>query len=336
MHQKKSFTPIKYILLIIVLTLVIFLSLSLGAQKITFLDIIGKGTSKYGHTIFFKIRLPRTILALITGALLAGAGCSYQLFFRNPLAEPGIMGISSGATLGAVIATSIGTSRFFAGTLSAVNIGAFIGALMAGIFIVVLSTKKGGTKSTTALLLCGTALGTLYSAFSSLILTMREKELRTMYIWMLGSFNGRGWSEVRFIALPSALAILILLYCARELDLLNTGEITASTLGLNVNKVRTLVMIGGSLASSAAVCAGGTIGFVGLIAPHICRHIFGSSGKTLVPLSMICGAILLTASDTLCRLIIPPAEIPIGIILSILGSPFFISLIFSKQGLKNG
>ena len=336
MPQNKKKNLLNLIILLLLLALVAMLSLLLGAQKLSLRDIFGKGTSKYAPVIFYKIRCPRTILSLVAGILLAGSGAAFQLYFRNSLAEPGIMGISSGATLGAVIAASISSARILNGTLSLVSFGAFAGALISGTLIITLSAKKAGPQATTALLLSGTALGTLYSAFSSLILTVKQNELKTMYVWMMGSFNGRGWSEVRFIAVPALLAILLLLFCSRDLDLLNTGELTASSLGLNIKKTRTLVLISGSLACSAAVCAGGTIGFAGLIAPHIARRLFGSSSKTLIPTSMLTGAILLTASDTLCRTVIAPNEIPIGIILTLIGAPFFISLIFSKQGLKNG
>ncbi len=336
MSNRSSISFYKIIILFILLVTAVLASLLFGAQKISFMDIINKGASKYGHTIFMKIRFPRTILALLTGMLLAGAGAVSQLFYRNSLAEPGIMGITSGATLGAVTASVFSTSRILAGTISAVSAGAFAGALIAGILVLLISSRKTGPQSTTALLLCGTALGTLYSALTSLLLAMHDKQLVKMYAWMMGSFNGKGWSEVRFIALPSVIALIMLIVCAKDLDLLNTGESTAASLGLNIRRLRTSVMIACSLSCCAAVCAGGTIGFAGLIAPHITRRIFGSQSRSLVPLSMVTGAIILTASDTLCRIIMPPSEVPVGIIMSLLGSPFFIALIFSRQGLKNG
>ena len=176
------------------------------------------------------------------------------------------------------------------------------------------------------LLLCGTALGTLYSSLSSIIILTTDKEFHSIYTWILGSFNGRGWDELVFILLPSLISIVIMFSLSGSLDLLSSGETAAQSLGLEVQKVRILVLVSGSLAVSAAVCAGGTIGFVGLIAPHIVRSVIGPKGKKLIPFSMIFGAILLLVSDTIARVIIRPAELPTGLITSILGVPFFISL----------
>jgi iron complex transport system permease protein len=325
------------VLLFILLACSFVFALLTGAERISLQDVFSSGTdTNFPRIILLNLRLPRAVLAALAGVLLAGAGAAFQLFFRNPLAEPGIMGISSGAALGAVAAGFFGMQPVLGGTVSPVNAGAFCGALAAGVLVAALGGRKSGPSSTVALLLCGTALGSLYSALTSIILLLREKELHAMYVWMLGSFNGRGWAELRFIALPAALAVILLLVCAVPLDLLAGGERTAASLGVEVNRLRILVMTAGALAVSAAVCAGGTIGFVGLIAPHIVRHIYGAESRTLIPLSMAAGAVLMLLSDTLARTIAAPAEIPVGVITSLLGAPFFISLIFSDRGLRNG
>lgn len=334
-HQKKN-TVIAYIVLLVLLMGTLLCSVLFGAESINLYDLLAKdGDSGASVTkmIFMQIRLPRTLLAALTGILLAGAGATFQLYFRNPLAEPGIMGISSGATLGAVIVSSF---SIFMGTVISVNIGAFIGALVAGLIVTVISGRKSGPAATVALLLCGTALGTFYSALTSLILAVKSKELHTMYMWMLGSFSGRGWEELSFIVIPAVISLILMFFAGRQLDLLSGGEMTAASLGVEVTKVRFLVMVAGSLASSAAVCAGGTIGFVGLIAPHIIRRVFGAKGRTLIPLSMIGGAALMLGADTIARVVARPAEIPVGTITALLGAPFFISLVFSKRGLRNG
>lgn len=318
-----------FILLLLILAASFAASLLFGAENIM-------SGSKFARIILFDIRLPRTILAAVTGMLLGGAGAAFQLYFRNPLAEPGIMGITSGATLGAVTAGAFTTIPIFATIISPVNTGAFLGAAGAGILASALAGSRRGPSSAVALLLCGTALGTLYSAAASIILLLREKELHALYIWMLGSFNGRGWNDLAFIALPSAAAIILFLLCARPLDLLSGGEQTAQALGLEIRKLRILVMTAGALAASAAVCAGGTIGFVGLIAPHIARRMFGAKSSIVLPLSMVTGAALLLAADTIARTAAAPAEIPVGVIISLLGAPFFISLISSERRLQNG
>ena len=206
-----------------------------------------------------------------------------------------------------------------------------LGALGAGFFVTALAFSKAGKASSVMLLLCGTALGTLWSAISSAILLTSNKELHSIYTWILGSFNGRGWKELIFIAIPSAISVVIMLSISRPLDLLTCGEKTASTLGVEVDRLRILVLTCGALAVSAAVCAGGTIGFVGLIAPHIVRKLSGARGKTLIPLSMCFGASLLLLSDTIARTAIAPGELPAGIITSILGVPFFLSLCLTRK-----
>jgi iron complex transport system permease protein len=331
----------RYVFPVVVLVMLLAFSfvfaLLTGAERISLHDVFSSGSdTDFSRIILLNLRLPRAVLAALAGVLLAGAGAAFQLFFRNPLAEPGIMGISSGAALGAVAAGVFSMTPVLGGTVSPVNAGAFCGALAAGVLVSALGGRRSGPSSTVALLLCGTALGTLYSALTSIILLLREKELHAMYVWMLGSFNGRGWDELSFIALPAALAVILLLVCAVPLDLLAGGERTAASLGVEVNRLRVLVMAAGALAVSAAVCAGGTIGFVGLIAPHMVRRIYGAKSRALIPLSMAAGAVLMLLSDTLARTIAAPAEIPVGVITSLLGAPFFISLIFSDRGLRNG
>ena len=328
----KLFRQGSFLILILLMLVAVACSLLLGARHLHFKDLLFNSDS-FSRLIFTQIRLPRMLLALLAGSLLAGAGAAFQMFFRNPLAEPGIMGVSSGATLGAVIASSFVSAAFRETTLGAVlspvNGGAFLGALAAGLLVTGIAGRKNG--STVALLLCGTALGSLYSACIAIILSLNDTQLHTMYIWMLGSFSGRGWNEVSFILLPSIVSVVLLMYCARELDLLAGGEVSALSLGVNVQRLRLLVIVSGALASSAAVCAGGTIGFVGLVAPHIMRRIFGSRARKLIPLSMAGGAVLMLFSDTLCRVIMPPSEIPVGTITSLIGAPFFISLLFTKR-----
>ena len=330
--ERRKGCTFQFILLLVVLVAALVCSLMFGAQRLLIQDLLGKSDASIAQTIFFKIRVPRTILVAISGMLLAGAGAAFQMFFRNPLAEPGIMGISAGATLGAVIAACFGRNATLAGVLSPVNMGAFAGAMLAGSVVCALSGNKNDPAATTALLLSGTALGTLYAALTSITLAIHNERIHTMYIWMLGSFSGRGWNEIRFIALPALGAMALLLLCGRHLDLLSGGELTAQSLGITVTRLRLQTIVAGALATSAAVCAGGTIGFVGLIAPHLVRRLFGSRSRTLIPFSMCAGAALLLYSDTICRVIIPPAEIPVGTVTAILGAPFFLSLLFSKKG----
>ena len=332
--MKKYLVPVLFSGLLI---FSVFLSLFLGPEKISLKVLSGNG-DYFENLILWNLRLPRTLLVLITGVLLGASGAVFQLFFRNPLAEPGIMGISSGATLGAVIASilmSAGGSTILSikvlRIISPVNLCAFLGALLSGLLVTSLAFSIRGKSASIMLLLCGTALGTLYSSISSILLLTNDQELHSIYTWILGSFNGRGWNELIFILPVSILSLVLMFLSARPLDLLSGGETTAKSLGVEVDKLRTIVLISGALAVSASVCAGGTIGFVGLIAPHITRKLFGPKSKTLIPLSMILGAVLLLISDTFARLIIAPAELPSGIITAILGVPFFIFLCLGKK-----
>lgn len=318
------------VLLFVLFAAAALCSLLLGTQPLVLKDIFCNGNS-FSRIIFTNIRLPRTILCLEAGALLASSGTVFQQFFRNPLADPGIMGLSAGATLGAVFSYSIAfpfLSRIIPeGTLFAVTAGAIAGAIAAG-FIVTTLSRSINKLSTVSLLLCGTCLGTLYSAVTSIILSSNTgKEIGTMYLWMLGSLNGKGWNEVIFVTLLGIPAEILLLNCTRKLDLLSCGEETAASLGVNVKKLRTTVIIAGSLATAAAVCAGGTIGFIGIICPHIARNLFGVKSRRLWFTSLFTGAVLLTFSDIVCRLVIAPAELPVGTVTAILGVPFFISLL---------
>lgn len=320
----------------VLLVFSVILALVLGAEKVSLAAVFGHG-DKFENIILWQLRLPRVLLVFLTGILLGGSGAVFQLFFRNPLAEPGIMGISSGATLGAVVASIVPGVMALTGKggvgafISPVNLCAFAGAFCAGIFVTLLAFSRGGKSSSIMLLLCGTALGTLYSSLSSMLLLTCNKELHSIYTWILGSFSGRGWNELLFILVPSALSIVLMFIISGSLDLLTGGEKSAAALGVEVNRLRILVLLSGALAVSACVCAGGTIGFVGLIAPHVVRKFLGPKARTLIPFSMIFGAVLLLLSDSFARVIIAPGELPAGIITSILGVPFFIILCIGRR-----
>ena len=309
------------------LIVAVMLSLFLGAQKLPPDEIFTMGT--VANTIFFNLRLPRTLLCIIAGCMLGGSGAIFQMFFRNPLAEPGILGISAGSTLGAVLSVCLLPFLGAVG-LSMLNAGAFLGAVLSGMII---CTLAAGRKSSgqSVLLLCGVSLGTLYSAIASIVLSLKSENISTMYMWMLGSFNGRGWKEFYFIIPVSVVACLLFMIVSGRLDLLCCGEQTAVSLGVKYSSLRVQILIAGSLATSAAVCAGGTIGFVGLIAPHIVRKIYGVRARILIPLSTVTGAVIMLLSDTLCRCVIPPRAIPIGTVTAVLGVPFFVSLLRSSK-----
>ena len=337
--NKKDFSII-LILFLIILFISFVVSVCVGSQKISLNDLLQIfNFQKQDNVdnkilmlknIIFKIRIPRSLLVMFSGFVLAGSGCVFQGFFRNSLAEPGVLGISSGATLGAVLSLLLPT--FFSYKfIQPIALFAFLGAIISGIIIFLLSLKSNSFTSSSSVILTGTALGTLFSSITSIILLSKQNQLHSIYVWLLGSFSGKGWNEFYFLIIPFCVSIILIFISGKFLDLISVGEISAQTLGLDIKKTRFLILITGAVCVSSSVCAGGTIGFVGLISPHIIRSLFSSKHKYLIPLSILFGGILLLLSDILARILISPIELPVGIITSLLGAPFFISLIFSKK-----
>ncbi|MDR2757963.1 MAG: iron ABC transporter permease [Spirochaetaceae bacterium] len=282
--------------------------------------------------ILFEIRLPRLILAVAVGASLSVSGAAFQGIFRNSLADPYVIGASSGAALGAALAITMGFS--LPGSLSPVSLCAFAGALGAVCLAFGIARSVGNPPPAAALLLAGSALGAFFSALLSLILVLKDRDLYRVYYWLLGSLNGASWAELPAI-LPVMLlgCVLVFLGC-RPLDLLLQGEEVAESLGIDVPRVRGFIALGASLAAAAAVSAAGIIGFVGLIAPHAARMITGPVHKRLLPASALLGALLVVLADIAARSL-GTMEFPIGIITSLGGAPFFIYLL-ARHGRRLG
>ena len=327
---------IKILLIVCALLCAVVLSLALGAEHISFMTLINvKEYDSFTRILVQGIRAPRTIIALVAGALLAGAGCLFQGFFRNALADPAIMGVSSGAALGAVSTSVLFSFLQIKDNYSiALQGGAFAGALIAVWAAYAITGRKRSEPGAVALLLTGTALSACFSAINSLVLLVRYNELHKMYTWTLGSFNGKTWNDALRLLIPSIIVIPLYFTVAKSLDVLAFGEKSASTLGLDTKKARLKIIAFGSLGTALAVCGGGTIGFVGLIGPHIARLLFGPSHKKLLVSSMLLGSLLLLVSDIAARTVAAPMEIPVGIITSILGTPFFLSVMAKGNVMK--
>lgn len=335
--QKKNGHLGHVVLAVSLLLLILVIGLFVGAEPISFLSIFSQDPmDAIKKIIIFDIRLPRLLLASLCGILLAGAGTVFQGFFRNPLADSGIMGISSGATLGAVLSILLPISFAQSTFINPIVFFAFIGALATAMLVYILSYRCRGMQGTIMMLLTGTALASFFSAIVSIILLIRYQELYQIYVWTLGSFNARGWNELRFILIPSIISLVLLFLCARSLDVLSGGEESAQSLGVDLKKTRRLTLTAGSLACACAVSAAGTIGFIGLIAPHIARRIYGAQHIRLLPFSMLWGAILLVLSDIIARTIAAPSELPIGIVTALMGTPFFIFIIQKRRGFSIG
>ena len=330
MKKILSTNPSKFLLLIFILILSFFLSLFLGAEKINIESVLSDPES-LDSILLFELRLPRSILCLISGILLASSAAVFQMFFRNYLAEPGLLGISAGATVGAVIAQISSIPLFAFGCISIINIFSFFSAILSSLILIFICSRNRHPDQSIIVLLCGTALGTLYSALTSLIIIVSSnKNISGVYSWLMGTFNGKGFDDIKFLMLPALISFLGLVFISNPLDLLNGGENSAQSLGVNIKILRFLVLIFSSLAISVCVCAGGIIGFIGLIAPNLMRKFFKPNSRVLILASSISGASLLLVADTLSRTLLAPAEIPCGIITAFIGIPFFFSLIFKK------
>jgi cobalamin transport system permease protein len=274
------------------------------------------------RAIVWDIRLPRVVLGLLVGSTLALAGASYQGVFRNPLADPYLLGAAAGAGLG-VTAVIIGTSEGTPIPVSA-PLAAFAGALVAVAVTYVLGAAGGGRASTASLILAGVAVASFLTAVQTYLQQRNQDTIRQVYSWILGRLSTAGWREVLIVLPYAAFTAVVLLAHRRVLDVLAVGDDEASTLGLDARRTRLLIVVAASLGTAAAVSVSGLIGFVGIIVPHTVRLLAGSSHRVILPLSVLFGAAFLVACDLLARTLSSPAEIPIGVITAFFGAPFFI------------
>ncbi len=317
--------PKPYLSSFLFLLIAFILSLAIGSVFISPVELwkILRGLGDETFTfIIWQIRLPRTVLVALTGAALSGSGAAYQGLFRNPLADPFLIGVASGAGLGAVIAMSIQWPYSFWG-LMAIPMSAFIAALIT-VFIVYFLARVGQTIPTTNLILAGVAFSSFATSLTSFLMLRSTSEVRRALGWLLGGASQAGWTAI-FAILPYIIIGLgILLINGHRFNLLQFGDDQAQQLGLNVTRTKTILLIAASLATAAAVAFSGIIGFIGLVVPHILRLWFGGDYRRLIPLSIIGGASALLFSDVVARIVLAPQEIPVGIITSLVGAPFFL------------
>lgn len=275
--------------------------------------------------IIWSIRLPRVLLGVLVGSSLAIAGAAFQGMFKNPMADPFVIGISSGAALGATIAIILKASISFLG-MSSISLFAFIGALAAVFTVYNISRIKNKVPVTT-LLLAGVAIGQFLTAIMSFLMVIFNNDMAKIVYWTMGSLAGKGWSPLIRISLPVIGSIVLINFFARDLNIMLTGEDSAKSLGINVEKTKMYILILGSFMVAMVVSVSGIIGFVGLIIPHIVRIIIGPDHRVLLPASALVGAIFMIFADTIARTIISPVEIPVGIITALFGGPFFLYLL---------
>lgn len=282
------------------------------------------------HTlIILNIRLPRIILAGTVGMGLSIVGAAFQAMFKNPMADPYVLGVSSGSALGAAIAISLGLDSLLGG-LGLITLLAFIGSILTA-FIVYNIAKVGNKVPTNTLLLSGISVSFLLSSMISLIMVFNRQSVEKIIFWIMGSVSTANWNQVIILTPFVIIGLLILIAFSSDLDIMLTGDETAKSLGIEVENLKKLILIVSSIVVAACVSVSGIIGFVGLIIPHIIRLIFGPNHKILIPFSAVGGALFMILSDTLARTMASPAEIPVGAITSIIGAPFFIYLLIKNK-----
>ncbi|HHT27630.1 MAG TPA: iron chelate uptake ABC transporter family permease subunit [Firmicutes bacterium] len=335
-------TPLLLLTLALIWLGVVVVSGAVGAVSIppgTVAGILGK---RFGlpieatwpevyDTVIWQLRLPRVILGSLVGAALSLAGATFQGLLRNPLADPYILGVSSGASLGAVIAIALGMQVSIAG-ITALPLFAFLGALVATLIVFMLGMQKGHLPLAT-LLLAGVALSSFLSAIVSLVVLFSGQRMGPILFWLMGGLDRANWSGIMQILPYLLLGATLLIWHARNLNALAFGEDTAGHLGVNVERVKRTLFVAASLLTAGAVAVSGVIGFVGLITPHVIRLLRGPNHRGLLPLTMVLGAIFLVAADTIARTVVAPQELPVGIVTALCGAPFFLHILRRQKGI---
>jgi iron complex transport system permease protein len=296
-------------------------------DKIPFVHL-PSGLGPVDRAVLFQIRLPRITVGIMVGALLAVAGAGYQGVFRNPLVDSGMLGSSAGAGLGATLAIV-----YFGGAgPAAVPVAAFVGSL-AGVAIAYSSGAIGGS-GTATLLLAGVAVGLFLAAVQTYVLQRSAQDLQQVYSWLLGSLSGASWQQAGEILPYAAVSVAVILLHGRHLDVLSVGDEEARALGLHPGRTRLIVVAACALAAASAVAVSGLIGFVGIVVPHVVRRLAGPSYRLVLPLSLLVGAGFLVLADTVARTVVSPAELPIGVVTALVGSPVFVWILRSTAAVR--
>lgn len=288
------------------------------------------GLDEQRSTILWQLRAPRVALACVVGACLAVSGAAYQGAFRNPLADPYLLGAAAGAGLGATIALVSGAAGSSAAGTPLLPLASFVGALAGVALAYVIGGSMGG-RTTTGLVLAGVAVASFLTAVQTFVQQQNSDTLREVYTWILGRLATAGWDDVVLILPYAGVSIAVLLAHGRLLDVLGLGDDEAEGLGLRPARVRLAVIVAASLATAAAVAVAGLIGFVGIIVPHAVRMVVGASNRWIVPLSALCGAAFLVLADLAARTVVAPGELPIGVVTAVIGAPFF-ALLLRRSG----
>ena len=276
--------------------------------------------------IFWNLRLPRIVLSVLVGALLSVCGGVYQSVFRNPLTDPYVLGISSGASLGAAIAIILGWESYLWGVG-----GMALATALLTILLIFKISSIGNRMHTTTLLLTGVCLTVLITAVISLLMALRQDKMESIIFWTMGSFASASWFDVWILIPVAVVGLFVVLYYRKDLNLLLAGSETAQSLGVEVEKVRRRLLFFTTLMVAFSVSTCGVIGFVGLVVPHCVRLVCGADNRRIIPYSIFIGALFMLLCDTLARTLLPPNELPVGSITSLIGAPMFIYLLYKSK-----
>ncbi|MEL6184769.1 MAG: iron ABC transporter permease [Myxococcota bacterium] len=329
-------------ILFVLLIVTLYASLSIGASEVTadvlLKDLLGQGDtlSRRDRVVVYNIRAPRMVLGALVGAALAVSGAIMQGLFRNPLADPGIVGVTAGASLGAVLVIVLGEGLLLSWTrllgMFSLPSAAFLGALLFTLALYRVATRSGRTSIAT-MLLAGLALAALAMALTGLLVfTADDLQLRELTFWQLGSLAGSTWTKVASASPVISVALASALFAAKGLNRLALGEAAALHMGVPVQRLKAACIVLIAAATGAAVAVSGGIGFVGIVVPHALRLAIGPDHRYLLPASALLGAAMLLVADTISRVIVAPAELPIGIITACIGAPFFLWVLLRRRG----
>ena len=317
----KSSRPKPFIFLLL---LFLLLAAMLGCSM---LGVVHFGwADMWQSPIFWNLRMPRIVLSVLVGAALSVCGAAYQSVFRNPLTDPYVLGISSGASLGAAIAILLGLEAYLLG----VGACALVSGLLT-ILVIYRIASIGNRMHTTTLLLTGVCITFLMSALISFLMVLRQDKMDSIIFWTMGSFASASWTEVAIVAPVVAVGIGIVLYYARDLNLLLAGSETARSLGVEVERVKRVLLLSTTLMVAFCVATCGVIGFVGLVVPHCLRLVLGPDNRRIVPCAIFAGGLFMLLCDTLARTLLMPAELPVGSLTALAGAPLFIYLLYKNK-----
>ncbi|QDQ99400.1 iron ABC transporter permease [Tomitella fengzijianii] len=294
---------------------------------------VDSGLSAQQHAILWQIRLPRVVLGALVGATLAVAGAAYQGVFRNPLADPYLLGVSSGAGLGATVMIIAGASGAGMGSLG-VPVAAFAGGIVAVAATYLLGRSVGGGRGEVVIILAGVAVAAFANAAQTFVQQRYQDTLQSVYSWLLGRLSTDGWSDVTLVLPYVAVTIVVILLFRRTLDVMSVGDVEAASLGIRPARVRLLLVAVATLGTAAVVSVSGLIGFVGIVVPHAVRLVAGPGHRLLLPLSVLAGAAFLVLADVVARTVLSPAELPIGVVTAAIGAPFFLVVLRRGRGMQ--